>query len=158
MTLKDGADDNPYRVLSPRSELIATYAVCGFGNISSVGIQIGVLSTLAPGRAGRVAKVAISALISGIFATLSSASIAGMLLSDGLVVDAIKASNDALTAGAAAAAAAEASSRAANVMTVIIATATASGGPAVTQTAASITSAVSAALAAATTAVTSGGA
>ena len=60
------------------------------------------LSTLAPGRAGRVAKVAISALISGIFATLSSASIAGMLLSNGLVVDAIRSSNAAAEAAAAA--------------------------------------------------------
>lgn len=71
-----------YAGLSPRSQIIATYAVCGFGNISSVGIQIGVLSTLAPGRSGAVAKVAISALISGIIATLTSASIAGMLISD----------------------------------------------------------------------------
>lgn len=111
-TLADGDPLSPYRALSARSELIATYAVCGFGNISSVGIQIGVLSTLAPGRAGRVAKVAISALISGIFATLSSASIAGMLLSDGLVVDAIRSSNAATEAAAAAAAAAAATASA----------------------------------------------
>lgn len=62
--------------------LIATYAVCGFGNISSVGIQIGVLSQLAPSQSGRVAKVAFSALISGVIATLTSASIAGMLITD----------------------------------------------------------------------------
>jgi concentrative nucleoside transporter, CNT family len=72
-----------YAALSPRSRLIATYAVCGFGNISSVGIQIGVLSQLAPGRSGRVAKVAFSALCSGVIATLTSASIAGMLITDG---------------------------------------------------------------------------
>jgi len=70
--------------MSPRSKLIATYAVCGFGNISSVGIQIGVLSSLAPGRGGRVAKVAVSALFSGVVATLTSASIAGMLITDSL--------------------------------------------------------------------------
>jgi CNT family concentrative nucleoside transporter len=74
--------DPAYEFLSDRSKIIATYAVCGFGNISSVGIQIGVLSTLAPGKSGRVAKVAISALISGVMATLTSASIAGMLISD----------------------------------------------------------------------------
>jgi CNT family concentrative nucleoside transporter len=68
--------------MTSRTRLIATYAVCGFGNISSVGIQIGVLSQLAPGRSGRVAKVAISALISGVIATLSSATIAGMLIVD----------------------------------------------------------------------------
>lgn len=71
-----------YKDLSERSKIIATYAVCGFGNISSVGIQIGVLSTLAPSKSGRVAKVALSALISGVMATLTSASIAGMLIND----------------------------------------------------------------------------
>ncbi|KAG9246974.1 H+/nucleoside cotransporter [Calycina marina] len=71
-----------YETLSPRSRLIATYACCGFGNISSVGIQIGVLSQLAPGRSGRVARVAVSALCSGVIATLTSASIAGMLIVD----------------------------------------------------------------------------
>ncbi|RDL30158.1 putative concentrative Na+-nucleoside cotransporter CNT1 [Venustampulla echinocandica] len=76
------ATDKDYADLSDRSRLIATYAVCGFGNISSVGIQIGVLSQLAPGRSGRVAKVAMSALISGVIATLTSASIAGMLVAD----------------------------------------------------------------------------
>lgn len=74
--------DPTYASLSARSRLIATYAVCGFGNLSSVGIQIGVLSQLAPGRSGRVAKVAVSALISGVVATLTSASIAGMLITD----------------------------------------------------------------------------
>jgi CNT family concentrative nucleoside transporter len=47
-----------------------------------VGIQIGVLSQLAPGRSGRVAKVAVSALVSGVITTLTSASIAGMLIVD----------------------------------------------------------------------------
>lgn len=76
--------DPAYADLSDRSRLIATYAVCGFGNISSVGIQIGVLSQLGgPKISGRVAKVALSALISGVMATLTSASIAGMLVSDG---------------------------------------------------------------------------
>lgn len=74
--------DIAYKTLSPRSKLIAIYAVCGFGNISSVGIQIGVLSQLAPGRGGRIAKLAFSALISGVVSTLTSASIAGMLITD----------------------------------------------------------------------------
>jgi CNT family concentrative nucleoside transporter len=47
-----------------------------------VGIQIGVLSQLAPERSGRVAKAAVSALSSGVIATLTSASIAGMLIID----------------------------------------------------------------------------
>ncbi|PMD18256.1 hypothetical protein NA56DRAFT_577584 [Hyaloscypha hepaticicola] len=74
--------DATYASLSARSRLIATYAVCGFGNISSVGIQIGVLSQLAPGQSGRIAKVALSALVSGVISTLTSASIAGMLITD----------------------------------------------------------------------------
>lgn len=71
-----------YETLSPRSRLIATYALCGFGNISSVGIQIGVLSQLAPGKGARVAKVALSALVAGVFSTLTSATIAGMLITN----------------------------------------------------------------------------
>jgi CNT family concentrative nucleoside transporter len=78
----DDDPENDYKKLSERSKLIATYALCGFGNISSVGIQIGVLSSLAPGQAGRVAKVAFSALVAGVFSTLTSASIAGMLIVD----------------------------------------------------------------------------
>ncbi|KAK4445925.1 Na+ dependent nucleoside transporter C-terminus-domain-containing protein [Podospora aff. communis PSN243] len=75
----------PYLSMSPRSIIIATYAVCGFGNISSLGIQIGILSQLAPKRSGDVVRVAGSALICGIIATLSSASIAGMLFHDGMI-------------------------------------------------------------------------
>ncbi|KAH7625806.1 Na+ dependent nucleoside transporter C-terminus-domain-containing protein [Sordaria sp. MPI-SDFR-AT-0083] len=72
-------NEEPYKSMSPRSQLIATYAVCGFGNIGSLGTQIGVLSQLAPGRAGDVSKVAMSALFSGILSTLTSAAVAGML-------------------------------------------------------------------------------
>ena len=74
--------DPTYASLSSRSRLIATYALCGFGNIGSIGIQIGVLSQLAPGQSGRIAKVALSALFSGVISTLTSASIAGMLITD----------------------------------------------------------------------------
>lgn len=74
--------DPTYVSLSSRSRLIVTYALCGFGNLSALGIQIGVLSQLAPERSGSVAKVAVSALISGIITTLTSASIAGMLITD----------------------------------------------------------------------------
>ncbi|ORY56644.1 NupC family nucleoside transporter [Pseudomassariella vexata] len=70
--------------LSPRARLIATYACCGFGNVGSLGNQIGVLSQIAPGRAGDVSRVAVSALIAGVISTLSSASIAGMLYTDAM--------------------------------------------------------------------------
>ncbi|KND86578.1 Solute carrier family 28 member 3 [Tolypocladium ophioglossoides CBS 100239] len=66
--------------LSPRSQLIATYAVCGFGNIGSLGIQIGILGQLAPSRGGDVSRLAVSALISGIMATLTSATVAGLVV------------------------------------------------------------------------------
>jgi len=62
--------------------LIATYALCGFGNIGSLGIQIGILSQLAPGRGGDVSKLAVSALISGVLSTLTSASVAGRVVTN----------------------------------------------------------------------------
>jgi CNT family concentrative nucleoside transporter len=74
--------ESPYHTLSPRSRLIATYAVCGFGNIGSLGTQIGVLSQISPGRGGDVSRLAVSALISGVVATLTSASIAGLVIID----------------------------------------------------------------------------
>ncbi|CAK4031699.1 H+ nucleoside cotransporter [Lecanosticta acicola] len=74
--------DPLYTVMAPRSKLIATYALCGFGNIGSLGTQIGVLSQIAPGRSGDVSRLAISALITGVLSTLSSASIAGLVIQD----------------------------------------------------------------------------
>ncbi|KAF2796138.1 hypothetical protein K505DRAFT_238493 [Melanomma pulvis-pyrius CBS 109.77] len=74
--------NSPYHKLSPRSRLIATYAVCGFGNIGSLGTQIGVLSQISPGRSGDVSRLALSALISGVISTLTSASIAGLVIID----------------------------------------------------------------------------
>lgn len=71
-----------YQMMSDRSKLIATYSLCGFGNIGSLGTQIGVLSQIAPGRTGDVASVAVSALVTGILSTLSSAAIAGLLVND----------------------------------------------------------------------------
>lgn len=74
--------DPDYADLSPRSQLIATYSLCGFGNIGSLGTQIGVLSQISPGRSGDVSRLALSALISGVISTLSSASIAGLLVTN----------------------------------------------------------------------------
>jgi len=66
--------------LSARSELVVTYALCGFANLGSVGMQVGVLGTLAPTRAGEISSLAITALICGSLSTWLSASIAGMLV------------------------------------------------------------------------------
>lgn len=74
------ATDPYYADLTARSQLIATYACCGFGNIGSLGIQIGILGQFAPKRGGDISRLALSALVSGVFATLTSASIAGMVI------------------------------------------------------------------------------
>ena len=74
---------NPvYAGLTDRSRLIATYALCGFANIGALGNQIGVLQQVAPGRGGDVSRVAMSALLTGAISTLTSASVAGMVLQD----------------------------------------------------------------------------
>jgi CNT family concentrative nucleoside transporter len=67
-------------VLDPRSFTIATFALCGFANLSSIGIQIGGIGALAPNRRGDLAKLGIRAMLAGTMANLMSASIAGMLL------------------------------------------------------------------------------
>jgi CNT family concentrative nucleoside transporter len=74
--------DPAYADLSNRSRLIATYALCGFGNLGSLGTQVGVLSQISPGRSGDVARVALSALFTGVISTLTSASIAGLLVTN----------------------------------------------------------------------------
>jgi CNT family concentrative nucleoside transporter len=74
------AKDPEYQNLTNRSVLIATYACCGFGNIGSLGIQIGILGQLAPSRGGDVSRLALSALISGVMATLTSAAVAGLVI------------------------------------------------------------------------------
>ncbi|KAI8933669.1 hypothetical protein NX059_009389 [Plenodomus lindquistii] len=74
--------ETDYATLSPRSRVIATYALCGFGNIGSLGTQIGVLSQISPGRSGDVSRLAMSALVSGVFSTLSSAGVAGLVIVD----------------------------------------------------------------------------
>jgi CNT family concentrative nucleoside transporter len=66
--------------LDPRSFTIATFALCGFANLSSIGIQIGGIGALAPNRRGDLARLGIRAMLAGTMANLMSASIAGMLL------------------------------------------------------------------------------
>jgi CNT family concentrative nucleoside transporter len=67
-------------VLDPRSFTIATFALCGFANLSSIGIQIGGIGSLAPNRKGDLASLGIRAMLAGTMANLMSAAIAGMLL------------------------------------------------------------------------------
>jgi len=67
-------------LLSERAVIISTYALCGFANFSSIGIQIGGISAIAPGRKADLAKVGLKAMFGGALASFMTATIAGMLL------------------------------------------------------------------------------
>jgi concentrative nucleoside transporter, CNT family len=66
--------------LDPRSYVIATYALCGFANLSSIAIQIGGIGALAPSRKSDLARLGLRAVAAGTMANFMSACIAGMLL------------------------------------------------------------------------------
>jgi concentrative nucleoside transporter, CNT family len=66
--------------LDPRSFMIATYALCGFANFSSIAIQVGGIGSLAPERRSEMAKVGLRAMIGGLLAAYMTASLAGLLL------------------------------------------------------------------------------
>ncbi len=65
--------------LSPKSVVIATYALCGFANFSSIAIQIGGIGGMAPGRQGDLSRLGLRALLAATIATMMTATIAGML-------------------------------------------------------------------------------
>ena len=60
-----------------RSEIIATYALCGFANLASIGVQLGGLGPMAPNRKSDMAKVAVRALFAGTVACFMTACVAG---------------------------------------------------------------------------------
>jgi CNT family concentrative nucleoside transporter len=66
--------------LSHRSMVIATYALCGFANLGSIGIQLGGIGGIAPKRRGDLARIAFKAMIAGTLAAFLTANIAGMLI------------------------------------------------------------------------------
>jgi CNT family concentrative nucleoside transporter len=66
--------------LDPRSFTIATYALCGFANFSSIAIQVGGIGSLAPERRSEMAKIGFRAMIGGLLAAYMTASLAGFLL------------------------------------------------------------------------------
>lgn len=66
--------------LAPRSFTIATFALCGFANFSSIGIQIGGIGALAPNKRAELARLGIRAMIAGTMANLLSAAIVGLML------------------------------------------------------------------------------
>ena len=67
-------------MLSERGIIISTYALCGFANFSSIGIQIGGISALAPSRKGDLAKVGLKAMFGGAIASWLTATIAGIFI------------------------------------------------------------------------------
>jgi CNT family concentrative nucleoside transporter len=67
-------------VLSERGVLISTYVLCGFSNFSSIGIQIGGISALAPGRRSDLARLGLRAMFAGALASCLTATIAGLLM------------------------------------------------------------------------------
>jgi len=72
-------DEIRNQVLSPRSAVIATYALCGFANFASIAIQIGGIGSVAPDRRADVAKHGLRAMFGGALASWLTATIAGIL-------------------------------------------------------------------------------
>jgi CNT family concentrative nucleoside transporter len=66
--------------LSPRSVVIATYALCGFANFSSIAIQIGGIGGIAPSRRSDLARIGLRAMVAGSLAAFMTATIAGILV------------------------------------------------------------------------------
>ncbi|MGH7940166.1 MAG: nucleoside transporter C-terminal domain-containing protein [Limisphaerales bacterium] len=66
--------------LDPRSFTVATYALCGFANFSSIAIRVGGIGSLAPERRSDMAKVGFRAMPGGLLAAYMTACLAGVLL------------------------------------------------------------------------------
>ena len=77
--MKDRFATNPH-FISPRSALIATYALCGFANFASVGIQVGGISTLAPNRRHDLSRIGLLAMVGGAIASFMGACVVGVLM------------------------------------------------------------------------------
>jgi concentrative nucleoside transporter, CNT family len=67
-------------LLSPKAVIIASFALCGFANFSSVAIQLGGIGALAPNRKADLAKLGLKAMVAGTLASYISATLAGMLM------------------------------------------------------------------------------
>ena len=67
-------------VMTPKGVIMATYALCGFANFSSIAIQIGGISPMAPHRRKDIAALGLKAVLGGALATLMTATLAGILL------------------------------------------------------------------------------
>lgn len=74
------ADMKAADALSPKAVVIATYALCGFSNFSSIAIQVGGIGSIAPNQQGNLSKLGMRALLAATLACLMTATIAGMLV------------------------------------------------------------------------------
>jgi CNT family concentrative nucleoside transporter len=72
--------------ISERSRIILTYALCGFANFSSIGIQLGGIGGIAPNRQGDLARLGLRAMLGGTLAAFMTACIAGLLLEGSAVM------------------------------------------------------------------------
>jgi len=75
-----GKMKNDGTIVNERTVILITYALCGFSNFASIGIQIGGIGSLAPSKRGVLSQLGIKALIGGTLACLLTAAIAGMML------------------------------------------------------------------------------
>ena len=66
--------------ISPRAEILLTYALCGFANFGSIGVQLGGIGAAAPTRASDLARLGLRAMLGGMLACFMTACVAGMLL------------------------------------------------------------------------------
>ncbi|MBC7721842.1 MAG: NupC/NupG family nucleoside CNT transporter [Pedobacter sp.] len=80
LTAKDPNTHQLIMKLSDKATLIASFAICGFANFSSVGMQIGGIGEIAPERRGDLARLGMRALLCGTLASYLSATIAGILM------------------------------------------------------------------------------
>jgi CNT family concentrative nucleoside transporter len=69
------------QLISEKSRIISTYALCGFANFSSIAIQIGGIGGIAPNRRKDLARFGLRAVLGGSIATFMTATIAGVLIS-----------------------------------------------------------------------------
>ena len=67
-------------VISDRGHILATYALTGFANLGSIGVLLGGIGAMAPGRRADLARLSSKALLGGFIATLINAAIAALLL------------------------------------------------------------------------------
>jgi CNT family concentrative nucleoside transporter len=74
--------NSPNNPLSGRTVVILTYALCGFANLSSIGIQIGGIGGIAPERKGDLARLGLIAVLAGTLACFQTATIAGVLITE----------------------------------------------------------------------------